>query len=401
MLRQRVLAKRVPVVALAGIVVLGGCGQSAVTSSAHGSPSPRSQSPAGETHSVAPSVAPSDHGDLSDWSQVASFETETLGVVGLVHGPAGYVAIGHDLEGSTPTAGGSARRGRVWLSPDGLSWELLPPDDVFARAVLILVVVARDGSYLAFGRIEGTSGQSDEVLLAVWESADGRSWRRTQIGLSGDLVATRVVAGNEGYLLAGARVDPQRYELWLSADARSWEVVRALPPTTGAVYEDIDAIAAGPEGFVAAGYRGQDVYVIASGDGREWFEAPPISGLGPVPAIAPLAEDWIMALGQTSPLPVWFSPNGLDWERVATLGSASDGYRGLSLVSTGDRVFAQLTAFAGSSDGNPAGVWSSSDGTTWEEIDAASDHFLAGAASSGDTTVLVSTGAVFFARRLT
>jgi hypothetical protein len=199
----------------------------------------------------------------------------------------------------------------------------------------------------------------------------------------------------------GGRTDLDRYELWLSADARIWEVVRELPPTTGTVYQDIDAIAAGPEGFVAAGNREPDVYVIASGDGREWFEAPPISGLGIVPAIAPLAGDWIMARGQTGPLPVWFSPNGLDWEQVATLGSDSDPYRELSsLVSTGDRVFAQLTVFAASSDGNPVGVWSSSDGTTWEEIGAASDLFLAGAASSGDTIVLVGTGAVFLVRRL-
>jgi hypothetical protein len=292
----------------------------------------------------------------------------------------------------------------VWLSSDGLSWELLPPDDALARALLTHVVVARDGRYLAFGRIEDISGQSDEVLLAVWESADGRSWRRTQLGLPADLVAVRMVAGNKGYLLVGGRTDLDRYELWLSADARIWEVVRELPPTTGTVYQDIDAIAAGPEGFVAAGNREPDVYVIASGDGREWFEAPPISGLGIVPAIAPLAGDWIMARGQTGPLPVWFSPNGLDWEQVATLGSDSDPYRELSsLVSTGDRVFAQLTVFAASSDGNPVGVWSSSDGTTWEEIGAASDLFLAGAASSVDTTVLAGTGpagVVFIVRRL-
>jgi hypothetical protein len=335
--------------------------------------------------------------DLTDWSKVASFEGEGLGVLGLVHGPAGYLAIGNDRDDEAP-------RGRVWLSSDGLSWELLPPGDVFARAYLTHLVVASDGRYLAFGRIEDVSHTFDEVPLATWETADGRSWRRTELGLPTHLSSVHVAAGDKGYLLAGSRPDPNRYELWLSADARTWELVRELPPiSTGTTYQNIGSIAAGPEGFVAAGSRESAPYVIASGDGREWFEAAPVQGLGLVPAIAPLAGDWITAGGLSNgPIPVWFSPNGLDWEQVATFGTDSEAFELYSLVSTGDRVFAQLTVLGEHPAVLPAGLWSSTDGTIWEEVGAASDVFLAGAASSGDMTVLAGTGpegTVFIVRR--
>jgi hypothetical protein len=103
---------------------------------------------------------------------------------------------------------------------------------------------------------------------------------------------------------------------------------------------------------------------------------------------------------------VWFSPDGLDWrEGVATLGDDSAELPELnSLVSTGAWVFAQLI-IPGDAPGVadvPVGVWSSSDGTKWEEVDAVSDVFLAGAASSDATMVLAGTGAeggaVFFVR---
>jgi hypothetical protein len=295
----------------------------------------------------------------------------------------------------------------VWLSSDGSSWELLPPSGVFARAYLTHVVVASDGSTLIFGRIEDVSNTFDEVPLATWESADGRSWRRSQLALPPDLMSVRVVAGDKGYLLAGIRfgLESLRHELWLSADAHTWDLVRESPPIgIGTAYQDIGSVAAGREGFVAAGLRESAPYVIASGDGRAWFEAAPVLGLGQVPAIAPLAGDWIMARGlMNGPVPIWFSRTGLDWEQVAAFGTDSEPFELESLVSVGERVFAQLSVLGEHPAILAAGVWSSADGTTWEEVNAASDVFLGGAASSGDTTVLAGTGpagVVFIVRRL-
>lgn len=111
-----------------------------------------------------------------------------------------------------------------------------------------------------------------------------------------------------------------------------------------------------------------------------------------------------MARGlMNGPVPIWFSPNGLDWEHVAKFGSDPEPVELNSLVSTGDRVFAQLSVLGEHPAILPAGVWSSSDGTTWDEIDAASDLWLAGAATSGATMVLAGTGpdgAVFLVRHL-
>lgn len=206
--------------------------------------------------------------------------------------------------------------------------------------------------------------------------------------------------------------------LWLSADARTWEVVREV-----AQFEDdgdsvyLQGIAAGPEGFVvtssATGPTNETgLHVIASGDGHGWFEAAPILGVGPGTQIAPLAGDWIMASPISgSQIPVWFSASGLDWEQVATLEIDSTSIADLGpLVSTRDRLFVQLwVSEADAPETVSAGVWSSSDGTTWEEVDAASDVFLAGAASSEETMVLAGDrggigvgreGAVFFLRSI-
>jgi hypothetical protein len=139
-------------------------------------------------------------------------------------------------------------QGRIWVSADGSTWDLVPADPVFALAYLTGVVTTADGRYLVFGHIEEPGGP-----LATWESDDARSWRRTDLGLPANLGVVQVVFGSAGYLLTGIRSDGD--ELWLSPDARHWEQVRKAAPRSGHPYEDIRTIAAGAEGFVATGVR--------------------------------------------------------------------------------------------------------------------------------------------------
>jgi len=325
------------------------------------------------------------------WTEAASFDGEALNLTDLAYGSGRFVAVGSDQEGS-----GSRVRGRVWVSSVGSSWELLPVDPVFDLAYLTNVVTAADGRHLIFGRIEDASGGSEAIPHAVWESADGRSWRRIDLGLPADLGSIDVVVGPAGYLLSGVRFGAGLDQLWLSPDGRQWEQVRELPPRNGPFYEDIQRIAAGAEGFVAAGIRESAPYIIASADGREWFEAPDqpaLHQIGAAPRIASLGGDWIIpgTTDEDGGVVIWFSENGLDWAMTATIASRDPGGSpsfAADLVNAGGHLFLTLASPAGHPAILPVGVWSSTDGRIWEPIDLSPEAFVYAAAASDDAVVL-------------
>ena len=108
--------------------------------------------------------------------------------------------------------------------------------------------------------------------------------------------------------------------LWLSADGRRWELVRAA-----AAGEQVFDIGAGDDGFAATGSRGEhfEPFVIASADGRTWIEA--TTGLGERAPITEQGGDWVAISGtfvsETRPTeaPVWSSANGLDWSEGGSI----------------------------------------------------------------------------------
>lgn len=333
-----------------------------------------------------------------DWMQ-ASSATSSATVLDMAYGDDGFIAIGTDRDESRS---GNPLFGRTWISGDGTNWELLPADSIFDRAYLTDVVATPDGAYVVIGRIEDASGSRDEVRLAMWESSDGRRWERLDAGPLSGLQSAQVAAGAKGYLLHAVSAAAV-HQLWHSLDGRNWETVRELPPITVTRYEDIQRIAAGDDGFVAVGLREATRYVIASADGREWFEGssnPDFSLL-----FAAVGGDWVMAGYLTEPgvLPMLFSTNGLDWERTAGVDIPSSEVIGANgLVTTGRTVFIGLAAPGAHPGMVPAGVWSSHDGITWTEVAIAADVYLPAAATSGVAQVLAGNlsggGAVFFVR---
>lgn len=71
------------------------------------------------------------------------------------------------------------------------------------------------------------------------------------------------------------------------------------------------------------------------------------------------------------------------------------------MLSSGRTAFVGLVGLGDHPAHIPAGVWASNNGTAWEEVDLASEVFVAAAASSGEVEVLASNGtggAVFFVR---
>jgi hypothetical protein len=88
---------------------------------------------------------------------------------------------------------------------------------------------------------------------------------------------------------------------------------------------------------------------------------------------------------------IWFSSNGLDWTQSATLPTGLLGaYPALDDVfSAGGEVFVSLAAArAGQAGLHPGGVWTSTDGTTWNQLDISPEIFASGAAASDTALVL-------------
>ena len=320
------------------------------------------------------------------WIRAASFRGETASINDLTSASVGFVAVGADRD---EARAGQPTRGRVWVSEAGDEWELLDPDPIFASAYLTDVMPAADGAVLAFGRIEDESGSFDAVPLAAWESADGRSWHRIDPDLPPDLYLGDVEVGAKGYLLHASSDSDQ---LWFSADGRRWELTRELRPRSGPVYEDIQSIAAGDDVFVAVGSGASGVRVIASADGRAWFDAPPqpaLEQISPAPRMSAIGGDWVIAgtADAEGDLVMWHSTDGLAWTEASS--GIRDGPIEVADLAVADSTLYLTVGVAGPHPAVSAGgVWTSIDGRTWEVTDLPAGLFVRSAAASDRVIIL-------------
>ena len=294
------------------------------TASGEESPDASAASP-----SLPPSPPPTPTANLT-WSTTASFPgdggpsyVEDMVVVGDV-----VIAVGTSYDwGLGVTGPEPPHSARVWISRDGRKWETVALGPEFKNAELRRLVVRPDGLLLALGR-KSTVDEGGVVSSrgVAWTSADGRDW--TEIGSVSPGVVDDVVQGAKGYLarVSGLHDSPDGLgrddAIWFSADTVSWEQVRFSSAPAFVLN-----IGAGNDGFVASGGMGTDSsqpFVLASGDGREWFRAenPPAGGESIL--IAPRGGDWFAARradNEGGPNEaIWFSANGLGWTEIGSLG---------------------------------------------------------------------------------
>ena len=337
-------------------------------------------SPAASDPPAAPSAsAEPPPADLA-WTATGSFPSDAGGpsmVEHIVAVDGGYVAAGVAYDAQLPGVGPTpAHSLRIWLSADGRTWE--PVATQLENVQFTSLVVRADGVLLATGQRGTLSevGYVESAEPAAWTSPDGREWADVDIGMSN--VPATIVRGAQGFLALARPDATEEFELWHSPDAIAWTAVR------DGVAGRID-LAAGDEGFVVMGTTsaaGDQTFAIASGDGREWFDAsspPPASS----PLVAALDADWMVmgafgTEGGTASGQTWWSANGLDWvphgqapmKRIETDGTTCDEYP-RHLRSAGRWVVA-ATDLA-----HPCGEGSfvvhgtqliSSDGATWAPL---------------------------------
>ncbi len=255
------------------------------------------------------------------WTDTADGSAEGADLTAIVHGPAGYVAIG-SLAMPDET-GGIMFVGYVWRSIDGFSWrrDAIPGPRGAHRLESIAVL---GGRYLIVGHGEPGDANPRSQGSVAWTSDDGMTWSGPRrFGAQGDVVAA-VGAGPDGFVATGSRfLDVERVGaglVWTSPDGVSWSTATELPGATTAMPKTI------------------------AWSGDQWL----VGGEGGT------------GIGRAM---IWWSVDARTWTLASELPEAS-GSSVSSIAAGADRAIAVL-------QGSPAGLgWSSTDGRRWSAIAA-------------------------------
>jgi hypothetical protein len=260
------------------------------------------------------------------------------------------IAVGRD----------SAGRGVVFLSNDGTQWTQVAPQ---AGALPSFGAVAawRDG-FVAF---------ADSGSTILWTSRDGRAWTpvRPTSRAFADAAVTDVVAGGPGLVAVGARLDPGETDepvgglVWTSRDGATWTRVGG-ERTFDLNHGNMNTVAVGGPGLIAAGTDIDGSVVWTSRDGTSWERVPRDRAVFAGAGISAITawRDGLIALGARIPDAVglrWTSRDGRAWVREPA-GGFFDVRASVSDVS---QVAGRLVA-VGRDDAGGA-IWASDDGRSW------------------------------------
>ncbi len=307
-----------------------------------------------------------------------------IGIDGVAHGPAGFVAFGWARPDVT------ADRGYIvpalWRSVDGRSWERIPTPESFVVTDGLMLpgpwlrtIVGNEAGYLLGGTIFGKPAPQ----AAIWSSPDGLTWTLAEsdevfdvgayidtmeIPAAGGIGALAVAPAGSAGSVAAIGVGPVcpeakqgagprrgfrefdwttgvcRPHLWHTTDGLTWETgdlgrasgypMSAAGNTLGWV---IDLTTGDPDGDV----------VVFSADTFAWEDAAggPIGQQGALTA----TDDAFHVLIQTCEnercrrkgLDLWSSPDGLTWSQATaqpTLPEDIEDFMRVSAAAAGDRI---------------------------------------------------------------
>lgn len=308
------------------------------------------------------------------WTRVASplfGGPGAQGIHGLAVGGPGLVAVGFDASGGNLDAA-------VWASVDGAEWirvrhsSLSDDGDQEIRSV-----VATGTGFVAAGH----DSSGNQVDAAIWVSPDGIEWTRVfdpALGGFGQQRIYTIAVGPNGLIAGGSNYWPNQFGLfnmdarvWLSEDGTSWSYVDE-PTFGGPGWQFISAVAAGPDGYVAAGTYilgrpgvDNDIAVWVSADGATWervaeetFDIPRVQRIsamihGPEGFVA-VGYD-TLATGSRIPA-VWLSTDGTEWSAIDDPAFTEPGHRWMNTVTTGGPGLVAAGADGTRFVGDPA-VW--------------------------------------------
>jgi hypothetical protein len=236
-----------------------------------------------------------------------------------------------------------------------------PCHPITGTYIQALVPIA--SGYLALGE------QQPPSVAAAWSSTDAAAWQRV-----GNLPAPQgsniaaALAGPGGVVAVGS--NGTAAAVWRMAAGGGWSMSTLAPPPAGAT-EQLDAVAATGNGYVAAGFTQSSTAVKTasiwrSGDGVSWSRAqvPGATGAAEVAGLAANANV-VIAVGisgdeRRGTAAVWRSTDGgSSWSSVS---SSAFGAGRMLAVTFGSGVFA---AVGENVDQTAAAAWTSTDGSAW------------------------------------
>ncbi len=157
--------------------------------------------------------------DGLEWSRVLvddqPIEPENVQLVvsGVAQGGPGFVAVGWESD-----AINMERLARVWVSPDGVSWErvegLPDPDEVRLWSLTV-----SEDRFVAVGSVR-TGGEPSDVTAVAWWSEDGIVWSSVDIGDDGSMLAAAAlqwgVPARSGVVAVGTGPAGESGAIWVS-----------------------------------------------------------------------------------------------------------------------------------------------------------------------------------------
>lgn len=253
-------------------------------------------------------------------------------------------------------------------------------------------VVAFGGGYVAVGSINAAccaDGDPTTDSGVVWLSNDGRSWELAdpQASMEHSWITGLFVDGERLFAFGAvaSHTDEEfvyafRPAIWTSDDGRAWTAVDGAPTLVDDTPRSYMVVGHGPGGFVAAITEGalgdEHIGFWSSADGVSWqHEGGPLPGRAA--SIAIRDDGKAVAVGTREPEPypdgshrssatVWVrSPDG-SWSSGTALtdgrlDSATTWRGGFAVTGNVETRRTDGTFASGSS------VWTSTDGSTWEE----------------------------------
>src|SRR6201996_2748723 len=326
----------------------------------------------------------------SDWTRAAlngpaSLTRAASGqFAGVVHGTAGWLAVGTTRAGTGGPLVATSANARTWTMTDSIAG--LGAGDTVAAAA-----AAGPDGYVIVGH--HSLGNSGKAVATAWYSAGLTGWQRAAISTTGqqgtsgtDLqLMNAVTAMNGGFTAVGATgTSPAA---WLSATGKTWRQVQVPAPATAA-RAALDYVAATGSEVVAAGTEfsasgASSPFAEVSGNaGATWTELQlpvPDIGLGTGTTVTALtaAGGGFTAVGtyvtKAGPeVVVWTLPPGTpvtasaDWTAVTPQGTGLAGGSAENAITALTADGATLTGVGFTAALSSSGVPGTQQPTLWQ-----------------------------------
>ncbi len=302
----------------------------------------------------------------------------------VTEGGPGLVAVGLGCEDATEACSKSPERSiyaTAWTSVDGASWTRTSQDPaVFGdpatqTSSMNDVTATTTGSLVAVGALDDwtldDSGVEESVVThpATWTSPDGVVWERTWLGEGFELTAdvwenvhtapmNAIVQDRDGgFVAVGAMLDQDGEStaaVWTSTDGSTWDRIDPTSPVFGQKTTMTD-VTWGSDGYVAVGTEG---------------------GLTPA---------------------IWTSPDGHSWTRVDISNQPFDNSKSLGSVAALGSGYVAAGPWIGAPGEwpwiEPVTVWTSLDGSRWNQVLEVDGQYAQAIAVIDNTTVIA--GAIY------